>query len=181
MLYLGDVMAWLGPQEPPHIWIYPAQVTFPVLCQPGTEQPGKKGPLVAGCPGFTGFALQHIPVLAPGAKIWSRVTPSDEGPRCRPCPKLPRGDAFRQQLGCADPVPTPAGTATWTLSPSHPAGARPPGLGSHCRHDLPPPRSVRLGDVCVHLLLGSNSPPLHNLPPAASSEVLRDPLAPRGM
>lgn len=44
MLYLGDVMAWLGPQEPPHIWIYPAQVTLSVLY--------KKGPVVAGIPRF---------------------------------------------------------------------------------------------------------------------------------
>lgn len=61
MLYLGDVMAWLGPQEPPHIWIYPAQVTFPVLCQPGTEQPGKKGPLVAGVPRFHWLCLAAHP------------------------------------------------------------------------------------------------------------------------
>lgn len=53
-------------------------------------------------------------------------------------------------------------------------------MGSHCRHNVPPPRSIRLGDVCVHLLLDSNSPFLRDLPPAASAEVLRDPLVPCG-
>lgn len=53
MLYLGDVMAWLGPQEPPHIWIYPAQVTFPVL--------DKKGPVVAGIPRFHWLCLAGHP------------------------------------------------------------------------------------------------------------------------
>ncbi|XP_074896617.1 plasmolipin isoform X3 [Buteo buteo] len=56
--------------------------------------------------------------------------------------------------------------------------ARLTGVGSHCRHNVPPPRGIRLGDVCVHLLLDSNSPFLRDLPPAASAEVLRDPLVP---
>jgi len=68
-----------------------------------------------------------------------------------------------------------------TPSPSRPAGARLTGVGSHRRHNVPPPCGVRLGDVRVHLPLDSNSPFLRDLPPAASAEVLRHPLAPCGM
>lgn len=64
--------------------------------------------------------------------------------------------------------------------PISPTGARFAGVVSHRCHNVPPARGLRLGDVRVPLLLDTNDPFFGDLPPAASSEVLHGPLAPRG-